>query len=160
MSTDAGGVVAPQETAGGDRVREHTDPDRLAVLDRELRERVAEFVDAPRAVLTRRLTELEHESDMERILEMNASALALTGLIAGVFGSRRFLIVPAVVLGFLLQHAVQGWCPPVVLFRRLGVRTRQEIDAEKFALKALRGDFDGVRHAADRGAGALEASGG
>jgi hypothetical protein len=46
------------------------------------------------------------------------------------------------VLPFLFQHAVQGWCPPVPLFRRLGVRTRKEIDAEKYALKAVRGDFD------------------
>ena len=30
----------------------------------------------------------------------------------------------------------------VPLFRRLGIRTRQEIDAEKYALKAIRGDFD------------------
>jgi hypothetical protein len=32
----------------------------------------------------------------------------------------------------------------VPVFRRLGVRTRQEIEREKYALKALRGDFDGV----------------
>lgn len=45
------------------------------------------------------------------------------------------------VLGFLFQHAVQGWCPPVSLLRRLGFRTSSEIDAERYALKALRGDF-------------------
>jgi hypothetical protein len=53
------------------------------------------------------------------------------------------LVLTLAVLGFLLQHAVQGWCPPLALLRRLGVRTRREIDAEKYALKALRGDFDG-----------------
>ena len=31
------------------------------------------------------------------------------------------------------------------VFRRLGVRTRREIDGEKFALKILRGDFDQVK---------------
>ena len=45
--------------------------------------------------------------------------------------------------GFLFQHATQGWCPPVPLFRKLGVRTRSEIDREKYALKILRGDFHG-----------------
>jgi hypothetical protein len=49
--------------------------------------------------------------------------------------------VPAVVRTFLLQHAREGWCPPLPAFRRLGVRTRQEIDAEKYALEALHGDF-------------------
>jgi hypothetical protein len=48
------------------------------------------------------------------------------------------------VLSFLFQHAVQGWRPPVPVFRRLGVRTREEIDRERYALKALRGDFNGV----------------
>ena len=58
--------------------------------------------------------------------------------------------------GFLLQHAVQGWCPPVPVFRRLGVRTQTEIDEERYALKALRGDF---HHAAVQEAGrALEAA--
>jgi hypothetical protein len=59
------------------------------------------------------------------------------------------LALPVVVLGFLLQHAVQGWCPPIALFRRIGIRTRREIDAEKHALRVLRGDFDDV--AAHRG---------
>ena len=55
---------------------------------------------------------------------------------------RRLLILPVMVAGFLLQHAVQGWCPPVPVFRRLGFRTANEIDAERYALKAIRGDFD------------------
>lgn len=46
--------------------------------------------------------------------------------------------------GFLLRHAVQGWCPPLPVFRRLGARTQSEIDHERYALKALRGDFRGV----------------
>jgi hypothetical protein len=48
------------------------------------------------------------------------------------------------VAGFLLQHAVQGWCPPVPVFRRLGFRTQTEIDYERYALKVLRGDFQGL----------------
>jgi hypothetical protein len=54
------------------------------------------------------------------------------------------LLLSAAVGGFLLQHAVSGWCPPIPLLRRLGVRTRSELDREKFALKALRGDFKSI----------------
>jgi hypothetical protein len=54
-----------------------------------------------------------------------------------------------IVASFLLQHAVQGWCPPVSIFRRLGVRTMREMDEERYALKALRGDFAGVPRDAD-----------
>jgi len=35
---------------------------------------------------------------------------------------------------FLLQHGMQGWCPPLPILRRLGVRTRGEIDREKYEL--------------------------
>ena len=55
--------------------------------------------------------------------------------------SRKWLVLTGAVLGFLFQHAVSGWCPPVPVLRRLGFRTRGEIDREKFALKAMRGDF-------------------
>jgi hypothetical protein len=91
--------------------------------------------------IAHRLDELDHEWDIERTLEANAATLALTGTLLGAFVDRRFLILPAVVTGFLLQHALQGWCPPVPVFRRLGIRTTAEIDRERAALKALRGDF-------------------
>jgi hypothetical protein len=62
----------------------------------------------------------------------------------GALVDRRFLALPAAVFGFFFQHATQGWCPPLPVFRRMGVRTRREINKEKYALKALRGDFDGT----------------
>ena len=52
---------------------------------------------------------------------------------------------PALVLSFLLQHALQSWCAPVEIWRRAGLATRREIEAEKFAFKALRGDFERAR---------------
>jgi hypothetical protein len=151
-------ATVPEETPRADRVRAHTRPERLARLDQELRDRVARHLGASDEVLSRQIAEVERESDMERVLATNASVLALAGLVAGLVVDRRFLAVPVVVLGFLLQHARHGWCPPVPVFRRLGVRTRQEIDAEKYALRALRGDFDGLREADDRVGAALDAA--
>jgi hypothetical protein len=63
----------------------------------------------------------------------------------GIARDRRFLAIPLVVQAFFLQHALQGWCPPLPILRRLGVRTAAEIDEERYALKALRGDFEQVR---------------
>ncbi len=91
-----------------------------------------------------RLQELDREWDIERMIETNASALIMTGLALGATVHRRFYLLPAVIAGFLFQHAIQGWCPPVPVLRRLGFRTQNEIDAEKYALKALRGDFRNV----------------
>lgn len=48
--------------------------------------------------------------------------------------NKKWFLLPGVVLPFLLQHGLQGWCPPLAVFRRLGVRTRGEIDQEKYAL--------------------------
>lgn len=87
-----------------------------------------------------RLEELDEEWDIERVLEANASALAFTGVVLGA-RDRRYLALSALVTAFLFQHALQGWCPPVPALRRLGVRTAAEIAEERYALKALRGDF-------------------
>jgi hypothetical protein len=73
--------------------------------------------------------------------ETNAAALAFTGLVFGITRNQKWLIVPSIVLPFLSQHAIQGWCPPVPVFRRLGVVLAMRINRAKYALKALRGDF-------------------
>jgi hypothetical protein len=127
-----------------DRVRANTAPEINREIDLRMEDCVREYSRKGVAEINRRILELEQEWDMERVLETNASAIALTGLVLGATHNRKWLIVPGVVLSFLFQHAVQGWCPPVPVFRRLGVRTRQEIDEEKYALKALRGDFQRV----------------
>ena len=137
-----------------DRVRANTTAEVNMRLDREMSERVESYAGKGETEITRRIEELDRQWDMERLLETNASALAGLGVgLAAATGSRKWLIVPGVVLSFLFQHAVQGWCPPVPVFRRLGVRTREEIDREKYALKALRGDFNEV--AVSSGGGAM-----
>jgi hypothetical protein len=105
----------------------------------------------------RRLRELDAEWDIERAIEANAAALGFIGTALGLTRGRKWLVLPLAVTGFLFQHAVEGWCPPVALLRRLGFRTSFEIDAERQALKALRGDFDKVSKAADAPAAALRA---
>src|SRR5262249_41243166 len=70
---------------------------------------------------------------------------------------RKWLVLPLAVSGFLFQHATEGWCPPVPLLRRLGFRTSFEIQEERQAPKALRGDFDAVAKSANAPAAALKA---
>lgn len=125
-----------------DRVRENTSAEINAEIDRQTEAQVRQYARKSCEEITRRIEELDREWDMERLLETNAAALALSGVILSATHSRKWLIVPGIVTSFLLQHAVQGWCPPVPVFRRFGVRTRKEIDEEKYALKILRGDFE------------------
>ena len=85
---------------------------------------------------------LDREWDVERYLQTNAGLVSLSGIVFGAAVDRRALILSTAVFGFFLQHALSGWCPPLPIFRRMGVRTRAEIDREKYAVKALRGDLD------------------
>jgi hypothetical protein len=104
-----------------------------------------------------RLQELDEEWDIERAIEANAAAVGFIGLALGTLGRSRWLLVPAAVSGFLFQHAVQGWCPPIPLLRRLGFRTAFEIEVERQALKILRGDYKKVAEGDSEAEDVLEA---
>ena len=110
-------------------------------IRRQTEENISRVKDAGPTAITHRLAELDAEWDVERAIEANAATASIIGLALGVTVNRRWLALPAVVGAFLLQHAVQGWCPPLPVLRRLGFRTASEIDYERYALKALRGDF-------------------
>lgn len=123
------------------RVKNQTTDELNERVRRQTQVNVAYYAAHPEQI-DRRLRELDAEWDVERWLELNSSALSLVGLLLGVTSSRKWLIVPLVVQGFFLQHGVEGWCPPLPAFRKLGIRTQVEIEAERYALKALRGDFE------------------
>jgi hypothetical protein len=125
------------------RVPAHTAAHINRRIEQEIEASVAYFAEHPEEI-DDRLDELDREWDIERILEANAASFSLLGLTLGLTLDRRWLALPVGVAAFLLQHALQGWCPPVPVFRRLGVRTAGEIDRERYALKALRGDFDRI----------------
>jgi hypothetical protein len=125
------------------RVTAHTAEPVNRRIRRETEARVIHFAKHPPGI-DLQLEKLDREWDVERVLEANASTLMLTGVALGGFLDRRWLVLPALVTAFLFQHATQGWCPPVPVLRRLGVRTAAEINRERTALKALRGDFADV----------------
>lgn len=62
---------------------------------------------------------------------LTAPVIALVSTVLGATVNRKWLLLPGgIVFPFLAQHALQGWCPPVSLFRRLGVRTCREIELD------------------------------
>ncbi|MBV6273776.1 hypothetical protein KVP09_12770 [Alcaligenaceae bacterium CGII-47] len=117
-----------------DRVRRSTSEHLNEEIDRRIDSSVELYASRSAAAIRTRLGELDREWDVERLLEVNASTLALTGLVLGTKVNRNWLFLTGGVLVFLLQHGLQGWCPPLPVLRRLGVRTRGEIDREKYAL--------------------------
>ena len=128
------------------RVPRHTSKADQRAIDQTLVSNVRYFQQHPDEI-ERRLQELDREWDIERAIEMNASALAFAGIAAAALHDKRWLALPALVTGFLFQHAVQGWCPPVPVLRKIGFRTVYEIEQERYALKAIRGDSPTRRRA-------------
>jgi hypothetical protein len=103
-------------------------------------ERIAYYSKHPEEI-EQRLRELDKEWDIERAIETEAAGTILGGLLLGATLSRKWFVLPAFAAGMLLLHNLQGAYPLLPLFRRLGFRTAQEIAAERYALKTVRGDF-------------------
>ncbi len=124
------------------RVGLHTDP----VVNSEIREKTINDLrsvqDANVDVINHRLRKLEQEWDMDRVLETSASAFAVAGTMLGFSRGKKWFLLTGAAGGFLLLHAIKGWCPPMPLFRRLGVRTSDEIANERMVLKMMRRDFE------------------
>jgi len=139
-----------------ERVPSHTAPiiNREIMIQTEARIRYyANHIDE----IDERIDELDAEWDVERVLEANAATLTLGGIFLGTVASKKYLLFSAGVMSFLLQHAIKGWCPPLALLRRIGVRTPTEIEYERYALKMLRGDFPHVGNAKTKVEAVLDA---
>ena len=127
-------------STSANRVTNQTDESVNEQIRRQTEMSVAYFGAHPEEI-DRRLSELDEEWDIERALQTGSATLTLTGLLLGIARGRKWLLLSLAVQGFFMQHALQGWCPPLVVFRKLGFRTQYEIEQERYALKALRGDF-------------------
>src|SRR5262245_64982052 len=117
------------------RVSGNTSPEVNERIWHHTEEHMRQVAACGRNAIERRLRELDEEWDIERWVETMAPSFSLLGLTLGLTRDRRWLIVPFVVQSFFLQHALQGWCPPIPVLRRLGVRTMQEIERERGCLK-------------------------
>jgi hypothetical protein len=122
---------------GKDRVRETTSESINRKIDNDIRENILHYSMEGTSAIKNRIAELDREWDMERLLELNASLLAFGGIVLAAAVNKKWLILPAIITGFLMQHAIQGWCPPLPLFRKMGVRTQKEIETERHALLEL-----------------------
>lgn len=127
-----------------DRVRDHTATAVTRRIDALTQARIHETVARGRDAIVQRITQLDEEWDVDRALMVNfAIAGAITSSVGATryvnspaFGPRRkgFLYFFGAQLAFLLLHGTAGWCPPLVVFRRLGFRTRIEIESERTLL--------------------------
>jgi len=106
---------------------------------RELEAHVLYYANHPDEI-DGRLRALDREWDLERVTEAELGLTALTGFVLGSL-SRKWTLLGLLGAGLLGYHGVNGGSPIGLAYRRLGFRTSEEINRERFALKALRGDF-------------------
>jgi len=140
-----------------DRVRLHTPSRFNNRIDQAMMKRIVDYSRRTPEEISERILELDREWDIERFLEMSAGTLALSGVVLSGFRSRRWLILSATFLGLLLQHSVTRRSMLGKALRGAGVRTRREIDAEKYAMRMLRGDFDRIKSTSEESHRAIEA---
>jgi hypothetical protein len=121
-----------------ERVPRHTSVQANERIREETERNIAYYSQQGRKAIDRRLQELDEEWDIERVLEANAASATIFGFLMGTLWNRKWYVLPGIVGGFLLQHALEGWCPPLPVFRRLGFRTSHEIEYERHALLQAR----------------------
>ncbi len=121
-----------QET---DITLEHSTPVELAIQD-ELNEYYHD-----QGKIEDRLNELDEEMDLECYMQTETTALTIAGVILALTVSKKWLALPLAASILSVANIARGKNKPLTVFRKLGFRTRAEIEKERYALKAIRGDF-------------------
>lgn len=100
-------------------------------------------------LINQRVAELNSEWDLERSAVMVSSIISLCGMALGAFVHIYWLLLSVLVTFFLIQDVLLGQGPFHYLLEKMGRRTFIEIQSERHALKALRGDYSHVDSPAD-----------
>jgi hypothetical protein len=122
-----------------DGIRKHTSTVSNQRIDRETQEALAQVEDSPELIRAR-LDAIDREWNIDRALMLNFSIVAtLSASMAmrNLYRNRKFGVWGVMFftqMGFLANHAIRRWCPPMPVLRRLGFRSDHEISAERVAL--------------------------
>ena len=115
------------------------------IMDEKVKEDIRKYAEQGRDAIDNRIRELDSSWDMERTLQLNAALLVLGGILL-YRNNKKWAILSIFATAILAQQAFMGNCRPFKFLSFFGMRSRKEIDKEKFALKALRGDFDNIKN--------------
>lgn len=129
------------------RVELNTSPALHQQFEEQLRENISPYLNADRATIDRRLAKLDREWNVERFIETEAPLMIGLGIALGLTRGRKWFGLSAMAAVMVILHGVQGWYPLLPIFRRLGVRSQNEIEEERNALRVLRGDHETYRTA-------------
>ncbi|MBP3955975.1 hypothetical protein J8F10_11835 [Gemmata sp. G18] len=114
---------------------------RECLKETNLESRLACLADAGPQAISDRLAQLEREWSAGRMTKAAIGVLIVVGLGLTALANPWWLVLPAIGGLFLLQYLFgrSSWLGAT--FREMGFRSGSDIDQERFALRALRGDF-------------------
>lgn len=122
------------------RVELNTGASVNSKFQRQLQTNITRYANASNAQIDQRLAALEREWSIERVVELEAPTMIGLGAILGATLRRGWFALSALAASMVILHNTQGWYPLLPLLRRLGLRSQNEIEQERSALRALRGD--------------------
>ena len=120
-------------------------------IDRDTVRSIHFYANRPVQIISKRIEELADEVPIETLVFRGGAALTIAGVTLLLLrGRKRAAWSLAIAVAALqLQYSYQGRNGLTDILRRRGYRSRKEIEAEKYALKALRGDFTAVAALSD-----------
>lgn len=127
------GLFPPTTT----KVKLNTDDQINNDIEQKTAHNINNYYGKTEGEIDKRIKELNYEWDTERVLELNFASIVLISSLLGLLGNKKWMALSGITSVFMIQHSLQGWCPPLPLIRRLGVRTAKEIFEEKEALKKI-----------------------
>lgn len=95
-----------------------------------------------RSHIESRLRQLDEETSIEQIFTLHDAVNVSAGVLLSIITRRKkWLILPLLVTIAQSVQALKGVRLGTSLLQHYGFRNKADIDKEKYALKALRGDF-------------------
>jgi hypothetical protein len=112
-------------------------------INRDTLRSIQHYSGRPIQFLGRRIEELEEEIPLEALVYRGGALMTIGGLTLLLLRnkSRAAWLFVAAIGALQLQYSYQGRNALTDILRKRGYRSRKEIQAEKYALQALRGDF-------------------
>ncbi|MGZ3787891.1 MAG: hypothetical protein ACXVLQ_05175 [Bacteriovorax sp.] len=122
-----------------DRIRSNSPKILNKKIDQRTESLLQQTINDGPIAIHQRLNALDREWDIDRAIILFFSGMALLQLaMMANKNSKKQFWAPLLQAPFLFLYASLGWSPPVPLLRKLGFRTRFEIEEEReILLKAL-----------------------
>jgi hypothetical protein len=112
-------------------------------INRDTLRSIQQYSGRPIELVRKRIEDLEEEIPLEALIYRGGVLITIGALTLLLLRRKsRAAWIFAVAIGALqLQYSYQGRNAVTNTLRKRGFRSRKEIEAEKYALQALRGDF-------------------